>query len=66
MMVRCTRLYTNVEDASRFEDLELPLAPEVPRPDDLSASVPVSASAVLFGAAPPVAAIRSSRRRGGS
>src|SRR3982750_1478771 len=52
MTVRCARLYTDAEGASRFEDLELPLTPEAARLDDLSVSAPFPASAVLFGTAP--------------
>ena len=49
---RYTRLYADDDGLARFEDIDLPLTPEVPLPDDLSVSQPLPAAAVLFALAP--------------
>jgi hypothetical protein len=52
MKIRYTRLFTGGDGTSRFEDVEVPLHPETPSPDELAVSGPLQASAVLFAAAP--------------
>jgi hypothetical protein len=51
-MVRYTRLFTDDDGFSRFEDVDVALTPEVPVPGQLSISDPMPAAAVLFAAAP--------------
>jgi hypothetical protein len=51
-MVRYTRLFTHDDGYSRFEDIDVPLTPDVPVPGQLSVSDPMPAAAVLFAAAP--------------
>ena len=48
-MVPITRLHADQHGHARFEDVEIPLAPDDPPPDAMSVSEPWPASAVLFG-----------------
>jgi hypothetical protein len=50
-MIRYTRLFTDADGTSRFEDVDVPITPEEPVPHELSVSAPMAASAVLFAAA---------------
>jgi quercetin dioxygenase-like cupin family protein len=52
MSIRCTRLFTDSDSTSRFEEITVPLTPEVPAPHELSVSAPFPAGAVLFAGAP--------------
>jgi hypothetical protein len=51
-MVPVTRLFADQDGHARFEDVEIPLAPDDPPPDAMSISQPWQASAVLFGRGP--------------
>jgi quercetin dioxygenase-like cupin family protein len=51
-MVPVTRLFADEQGHARFEDIEIPLAPEDPPPDAMGISRPWQASAVLFGRGP--------------
>jgi quercetin dioxygenase-like cupin family protein len=51
-MVPVTRLFADEQGHARFEDIEIPLAPEDPPPDAMGISPPWQASAVLFGRGP--------------
>ena len=51
-MLQYTRLFSDEQGVARFEDVEVRLHPDDPRPDALSLSEPIPATAVLFGRAP--------------
>jgi hypothetical protein len=51
-MHRITRLFADEHGRARFEDVEIPLAPEDPSPDQFSVSAPWAASAALLGGGP--------------
>ena len=65
-MLHYTRLYCDDDGQARFEDVEVVLDPDDPAPDQLSVSVPMGATAVLFGRAPRAAAIRHNPKRAAS
>ena len=50
--VHYTRLYSDDDGQARFEDVEVVLDPDDPAPDQLSVSVPMGATAVLFERTP--------------
>jgi hypothetical protein len=50
--MRYTRLFSDEAGRARFEDVEVPLDPADPAPDQLGLSGPIPATAVLFGRAP--------------
>jgi hypothetical protein len=51
-MVHYTRLSTDEQGRSRFEEIDVSFHPGDPGPDELAVSEPMPASAVLFGRAP--------------
>jgi quercetin dioxygenase-like cupin family protein len=51
-MLSITRLYADEHGLARFQDIEIPFAPDDPPPDVMSVSEPWQASAVLFGRGP--------------
>jgi hypothetical protein len=51
-MHQITRLFTDEHGQARFEDVQIPLAPDNPAPDQLSVSAPWPASAALLGRGP--------------
>jgi hypothetical protein len=51
-MVPITRLFADADGHARFDDIEIPLAPDMPPPDGMSVSRPWAVSALLFARAP--------------